>query len=382
MPEPSAPRFAVNVDRLVNQFMDLVRIDSPSFEEQAIVKALTAELEGLGMRVVNDGTGKDGVGNLIATLPGTDPGAAPVMLCMHFDTVEPGRGIKPQVVDGIVRSDGTTILASDNKAAIAASLEALRYLQANRPPHGDVELLLTWGEERSLNGSRAVDPARLRARVCFCPDADGPVGTIITRAPYQNSVRATFVGKAAHAGVEPEKGISAIVAASKAIAAMTLGRLDAETTANIGLISGGTARNAVPERTEIVGEARSLSEEKLERQTAHMRAAIEGGAAAVGARAEIAIKREYDGFVVREDELPVQIASRAALALGLTPRLAGTGGGSDANNLNQKGVRSVVLGVGCHDVHSTREHIAVADLELLAQYLVGVVVEAGKLARR
>jgi tripeptide aminopeptidase len=361
--------------------MDLVRIDSPSLEEGAIVQALSAELEGMGMAVTNDGTGHDGVGNLIATLPGTDPAAAQVMLSMHFDTVEPGRGIKPRVEDGIVRSDGTTILASDNKAAIAAALEALRCLQATRPAHGDVELLLTWGEERSLNGSRAVDPSLLRAKICFAPDADGPVGTIVTRAPFQNSVRATFIGKAAHAGVEPEKGISAIVAASKAIAAMPLGRLDHETTANIGLISGGTARNAVPERAEIVGEARSLSEEKLERQTAAMRQAIEAGAAAVGARVEIAVKREYDGFIVGEEEAPVQIASAAARALGLTPRLAGTGGGSDANNLNRKGVRSVVLGVGCHDVHSTREHIAVADLALLAQYLVSVVVEAGKQKR-
>lgn len=371
----------IDADRLVRQFMDFVRIDSPTFAEAPFLRALGAELKGLGLAVSNDGTGRDGAGNLLSVVPGTDPAAAPILLCMHVDTVEPGRGIRPVLGNGVITSDGTTILGADNKSAVAASIEAVRYLQANRPAHGDVELLFTWGEERGLLGSRAFDASRLRSRIGFSPDGGGPLGTVITRAPYHSSVAAKFLGKAAHAGVEPENGISAIVTAGRAVAHMPLGRIDAETTANIGRIAGGSARNVVPEQVEIEGEARSLDLAKLERQLAAMRQAMESAARDTGASVEVRFNREYDGFHLREDELPTRIALAAGRAIGLDPTLSSTGGGSDANNLNGKGIRTVVLGMGAQDVHSTRERIAIQDLVTMAELLVAIVLEAGRQAR-
>ncbi|MHB1004843.1 MAG: M20/M25/M40 family metallo-hydrolase [Chloroflexota bacterium] len=377
----SPTRYDIDGERLLAQFMEMVRIDSPSFEEKPFLDYLAGALKAMGLASHNDGSGQNGAGNLFATVPGTDPGAAAIVICTHVDTVQPGHSIKPRVEDGVVKSDGTTILAADDKAAVAATLEAMRYLLANRPPHGDVELVFTWGEERGLFGSRAVDPSQLKAKIAFIADGGEPIGAVVTRAPYQNTISARFVGKAAHAGVEPEKGISAIIAASKAIAHMQLGRIDEETTANVGRISGGTARNAVPEVVEIEGEARSLKGDKLARQTEAMRAAMEAGAAELGAKVEINISRSYDGYHVADDELPVRVAFAAARSLGLTPCTMPTGGGADANNFNQKGLRSVVLGCGWADVHSTREHIPVANLELLVQMLVSIVLESDRRIR-
>ncbi len=346
------------------------------------MRALATALGELGLTATSDDSGRDGAGNLLAVLPGTDPGAAPILLSMHMDTVEPGRGIRPQLRDDIITSDGTTILGADNKSAVAASLEAVRYLQTARPPHGDVELLYTWGEERGLMGARAFDVSRLRSRLGFSPDGGGPVGTIINRAPYHNALVATFIGRAAHAGVEPEKGISAIVTAGKALARMPLGRIDAETTANVGRIAGGSARNAVPERVEIEGEARSLDFARLQRQTEAMCEAMETAAQEMGARVEYQVIRNYDGFHVPEDALPMQIAKAAVAAVGLTPSVGSTGGGSDANIFCGKGIPMVVFGMGAQDVHSTRERIAVADLAKMAELLVALVEQSGRLARR
>ncbi|MHB1416205.1 MAG: M20/M25/M40 family metallo-hydrolase [Chloroflexota bacterium] len=375
-PLPAAQRYEIDGRRLISQFLEFVRVDSPSLAEAPFAQVLMAELSALGLRLANDETGREGAGNILAVLPGNKKEAPPILLVAHMDTVEPGRGIQPQVEEGVIRSDGTTILGSDNKAAIAAALEAVRYLQEVRPAHGDVELLFTWGEERGLEGSRSFDCTSLRSRVGFVPDADGPIGTVVTRAPYHESVFATFHGRAAHAGVEPEKGISAIVTAGRAIARMPLGRIDAETTANIGRISGGMARNIVPETVDIEGEARSADKEKLERQVGLMREAMELAAEEMGARVQIDAKRNYDGFHVADDEWPVRVAVKAARALGLTPHITGTGGGTDANILNAHGIRTIALGIAGEALHSKQEHIAIADLVLLGEYLVSLVVEA------
>jgi tripeptide aminopeptidase len=369
---------AVNVNRLVEQFLEFVQIDSPSFEETAFIARLRAELEALGLKAESDGTGRNGAGNVLAVLPGNQEGIEPIMISLHVDTVEPGRGIRPRIEDGIIRSDGTTVLGADNKSAVAATLEAVRCLQASRLAHGDVELLFSWGEEHGLHGARAFDTSRLRSRFGFAPDGGGTLGTIVTRAPYHDTLIAEFRGRAAHAGVEPEKGISALAAAARAINRMPLGRIDAETTANLGLISGGTARNAVPEHVRVEGEARSLDRAKLERQIRLMRIALQSAARETGAEVEVKIEREYDGYTIGEDESPVRLAQAAALALGIEPRLAATGGGSDANIFNAAGLRTVVLGMGGHAFHSTQEHIAVADLGRLAALIGQIIVEAGR----
>jgi tripeptide aminopeptidase len=367
-----------NQDRLVRQFMEFVQIDSPSFEEAHFVSALAEELMNLGLAVENDRTGEDGAGNLLAVFPGTNRKLRPILLSMHTDTVEPGRGIQPCLENGQVRSGGPTILGADNKSAIAATLEVIRGLQSARPEHGDVELLFTWGEERGHRGAKAFDTSRLRSRIGFVPDGGGPLGTIITAAPYYDSIRAAFIGRAAHAGISPEKGISAIVMASRAILQMKLGRIDEETTANLGKISGGSGRNTVPERLEIEGEARSLVLEKLEEQVRHMRAAMEEAAQKAAGRVELEIKREYDGFSIGREEALIRIALAASKEAGLIPSIKSTNGGSDANEFNAKGIQTIVLGMGGQGYHSTRESITVEELVKLAGWIGALVIEAAR----
>jgi tripeptide aminopeptidase len=355
-----------------------VQIDSPSFEEFNFVSALEKELQALGLSVSNDRTGQNGAGNIFSVLPGTDPNLPPILLSMHTDTVQPGRGIKPRFEDGRIESDGTTILGADNKSALAASLEAIRCLQSSTPAHGDVEFLFTWGEERGHQGAKFFDPSRLRARIGFVPDGGGPLGTIITRAPYYDSVRATFLGKAAHAGIAPESGISAIVMASRAVSRMKLGRIAEETTANLGKISGGSGRNTVPERVEIEGEARSLILEQLEAQVRGMSLAMEEAARESSGQVQVEIKREYDGFHIGDDARPVKIARAASRSIGLTPIITGTNGGSDANEFNARGIQTVVLGMGGRDYHSTKESISLAELVKLTEWIIALVVESGR----
>lgn len=367
-----------NQDRLIKQFMEFVQIDSPSFEEVLFVSALAGELNNLGLAVENDRTGKNGAGNLFTVFPGTNRNLRPILLSMHTDTVEPGRGIQPRLENGQLRSGGPTILGADNKSAIAATLEVIRWLPSAHPQHGDVELLFTWGEERGHRGAKAFDTSRLRSRIGFVPDGGGPLGTIITAAPYYDSIRAAFIGRAAHAGISPEKGISAIVMASHAVRRMKLGKLDQETTANLGRISGGSGRNTVPERVEIEGEARSLVLKKLEEQVRHMRLAMEEAAQEAGGKVEIDTKREYDGFSIGPEEAPIQIALAASKDVGLTPSITSTNGGSDGNEFNAKGIQTIVLGMGGQGYHSTQESITVEELVKLAEWLGALVIEAGR----
>ena len=369
---------SLNQDRLIKQFMELVQIDSPSFEEAHFDSVLAQELIKLGLAVDNDRSGKNGAGNLLAVFPGTNRDLPPILLSMHTDTVEPGRGIKPRLENGQIRSSGPTILGADNKSAIAATLEVIRWLQSSRPEHGDVELLFTWGEERGHLGAKAFDISCLRSRIGFVPDGGGPLGTIIIAAPYYDSIRAAFIGRAAHAGVSPEKGISAIVMASKAILSMKLGRIDEETTANLGMISGGSGRNTAPERVEVEGEARSLALEKLEGQIRRMRSAVEEAAREAGGKVEIDVQHEYDGFSIGQEERSVQMALAASRAVGLHPAITATNGGSDANEFNAKGIQTIVLGMGGQGYHSTQEAITVDELVKLTEWIGSLIVEAAR----
>jgi len=368
----------IDQERLTKQFLDFVRVDSPFFAEAPFGEILGEELTKLGLSWDNDRTGQNGAGNLLALLPRSTPGIPPILLGMHLDTVEPGQGIKPRLENGIIRSDGRTILGADNKAAIACTLEAIRCLKADRPPHGDVEFLFTWGEERGHCGAKAFDYSRVRAKVGFVPDGGGLLGTIITRAPYYESIHAVFQGRAAHAGISPEKGINAIVLAGRALARISLGRLDEETTANFGLIKGGSGRNTVPERVEMEGEARSLDPAKLRTQVEKMRGGFESSAREIGGRAFFSVKREYDGYRIGESDPPVRIAVAASEAVGLSPVITSTCGGSDANELNANGIAAVVLGMGGGGYHTFEEHISVDELVKCAEWIKALVTETAK----
>jgi tripeptide aminopeptidase len=353
----------IDVNRLVETFLTLVRIDSPTYDERRIVEHLANEFAALGLPATSDRTGRDGAGNLHVWLPGSRSDVPPLMLSAHTDTVEPGRGVAPSVVDGVVRTDGRTVLGADNKAGVAAILEAVRVITSGRAPHRAVDIVLTWGEERGHAGAAAFDVSRLRTTMGVTMDGEGAPGHVTVAAPTYYSVHARFLGKAAHAGVAPERGVNAIAAAAHAIAGMTLGRLDHETTANVGLIRGGTARNAVPAAVDVEGEARSLDPVKVDAVVASLREALDAGARAVGASVDVTVTKEYGGYRLSAGEPVVDDVTAAIERAGLTPVLAPSGGGSDANTFSEKGLRCVNLGIGMKDIHTVKEHIAVADLE-------------------
>lgn len=376
----------VNKDRLVNQFLELVQIDSETKHEGPISQALKRLFGGLGLTVTEDDTKAvtgHGAGNLFCEWPATPgyEGKDPIFFTAHMDTVTPGKGVKPRLdEDGYIRSDGTTILGSDDKAGLAIMLEAIRILREQAIPHGPLQFIITVGEESGLVGARAMDKAMIKAKYGFALDSDGKVGDICTGAPSQAKIHAAIIGKSAHAGVNPEDGISAIQVASKAIARMPLGRIDADTTANIGKFAGGGPTNIVCERVDIDAEARSLAPEKLEKQVAAMRKAFEAAAAEHGAQATFTSEIIYAGYKYDESDEVVQVSMEAVRRLGLEPRLFHSGGGSDANIFNGLGFPTVNLAIGYENIHTTKEQMpvdALVQATELAVEIIRTVAEKG-----
>ena len=359
----------INESRLLETFLALVAIDSPSGQEEAISKDLARRLAELGGQVETDEHW-----NLIARWPGH--GDDWLMLSAHMDTVGKDVGIKPVIRDGVIYSDGATILGGDDKSGVAAILEVIRSLHEEGLGHPPLEVVISVSEEVGLRGARLLDKSKLRSKHGYVLDAGGHIGTIVTSAPSQDSLEITVHGKTAHAGSEPENGINAIVVASEAIAAMPLGRIDFETTANIGVIQGGVATNIVPDEVFIKGEARSRDDDKLALQTATMAAAFQDAAERRGARVEFKIKRSYSTFKWADDHPVVVAAVAAASKLGFTPGIHGTGGGSDANIYAEAGIACAVLSTGMAEVHTPLEHIAIADM-VDATRLLQEIVAAG-----
>ncbi|HKA60807.1 MAG TPA: M20/M25/M40 family metallo-hydrolase [Methylomirabilota bacterium] len=376
----------IDAARLKEEFIELTSISSPSKWEGTIARRLEAILKNMGASVEVDGAGEQvggNTGNLLARFPGNAPGAPPFLLSGHMDTVGPAETIHPVVEGDVVRTDGTSVLGGDDKAGVVAILEAIRTLRERAIPHGDIEVVLTICEEYGLLGAKHFDTGRLRAKRGLVLDVDG-VCELITRAPAANRLTFTVHGLAAHAGICPEQGMSAIQIASEAIAAMRLGRLDAETTANLGVIQGGLAGNIVPASLTVRGETRSLSLEKLEAQTAHMRQCFDEAAARhavrVGdrdhrARVETQVDRQYSRLDVRDDAGIVRLVQSAARAVGRTCATRGTGGGSDANVFAERGIEIANLACGMREIHTVNEWVDVRDLVLTA----GLVLETVRL---
>ncbi len=371
----------VNEKRLLDEFLELVQVNSETKHEGDIAPVLKKKFEHLGLTVIEDDAAAKtghGAGNLICTLNGTKEGVTSIYFTSHMDTVVPGHNVKPKVEDGYVVTDGTTILGADDKAGIAAMLEAIRLLKDKEIEHGTVQFIITVGEESGLVGAKALDPAMLEAAFGYALDSDGPVGDIIVAAPTQAKVKAVIHGKTAHAGVAPEKGISAITVAAKAIAKMPLGRIDEETTANIGRFEGGTQTNIVCDHVEIIAEARSLVTEKMEAQVAKMKEAFETTATSMGAKADVDIDIMYPGYKLNEDDEVVQIAKKALTSIGRTPTLLESGGGSDANIFAGHGVPTVNLAVGYEDIHTKNERMPITELVKLSEAVVAIIKETAK----
>ncbi|MCZ6626552.1 MAG: M20/M25/M40 family metallo-hydrolase [Deltaproteobacteria bacterium] len=374
----------IHKDRLKNLLIELVQIDSLSRKEYAIAMRLKREMEEMGGEVWIDDAGEKiggSVGNLIAHFPGNLPGSKPILLSAHMDTVVPGEGVVPLLEGNILRSDGRTVLGGDDKSGIAIICEVLRAVRENRLPCSDIDVVFTICEEAGLLGAKCLDVSRLAARTGLVLDSDS-VGFLFTKAPAANRIEFHIRGLEAHAGVCPEKGISAIQVAAEGIAKMRLGRIDEETTANIGQIQGGLAVNIIPNSVTLKGEARSHSEKKLEQQTRHMIQCLEEATLGTvleldGKRfqaiVEAKIERDYDRMEIPDDSAIVQLVRAAARNLGMELKILATGGGCDANIFNKKGLEVANLSTGMREIHTVKEWLDLNDLYISAEMVLEIV---------
>jgi tripeptide aminopeptidase len=362
---------------VVEEFMALASLNSPPRRESPVAAYLVARLRELGLDpVVDDSaplTGSD-TGNIIVRVPGNTTGPT-ILLCAHMDTVGPTEGMTPILRDGVIYSNGKTVLGADDKAGIAIILAVLTELQAENAPHGDVEIVFSVQEEVGLFGVKYLN-ADLRAAFGYVLDSGEEVGCIVNQAPAKVDLDFVLEGKAAHAGVCPEKGINAIFAAASAVARLRSGRIDAQTTLNVGVIRGGTVRNIVPDRAEVAIEVRSTDRKKLDREVEAVLAAFDDAATTSGARLTVRREEPFETFTVPQTHPVVVNAFRAARSIGIEPCLRPTGGGMDANIFNSRGLSCVGLGLGVTDAHSPHEHISVAQIEAGVRFVKALLMEA------
>jgi tripeptide aminopeptidase len=371
--------------RFLDLFLELCALPSPSGRERAVADRVGTFLDELGLEWDEDDAGGriDGdTGNIYCRIPPTNGGGGtPIFLCAHTDTVPPVAAIDPVVDEaGVVRNAGGTILGSDNKAAVVAMLEGTRRILEERREHAGIELLFTPQEEVSLRGANAFDHTRFVAATGYVYDQGAAIGEIVLGSPHSRLLDFRFHGRAAHAGMYPEDGRSAIAAASRAIADFRLGRIDEETSANVGEISGGTARNVVPEWCSFTAEVRSHDERKAVEVAREMLESAAFAASLSDCEVESELRPSFPGYRFRETDPPVRLAAHALERAGYTPSYVLSGGGADANVFNARGLRCVNLANAMMDIHTPDEHIAVADLEGMVEVtlqLVSVAAETG-----
>ncbi len=378
----------INKKRLLETFFDLLKIKSPSRDEKQIADYISDILQNLGLEVITDDAGKrigSNTGNITALLASNYENRAPgtrylksestkcpsLFFGAHLDTVSINGEIKPEIRGKkIVNKNKNCILGADDKVAIAAIIETIRTIKDFKIKTGNIYFIFTIAEEIGLLGSRNMNLKALKAKYGFLFDGDGDIGTIYNQAPFHNAIDISIIGRAAHAGISPEKGISAIQVASHTISRMKLGRIDPITTCNIGIIKGGVATNIIPEKVEIKAEARSLEEEKLEKLTNQIINEFVMSAKENGAKAKFKVKREYNGFKVSENELPVIIAKNVFKKLRIKSKIISTIGGSDVNILNSRGKIAINLSAGMENVHSSKEYVKIAELEKLTALIL------------
>ena len=363
---------------VVDLFTELAALPSPPGEERAVADVVIGYLRDLGLSVDEDDAGPkvgSNIGNVYCRLEATD-GGCPIFLCAHLDTVPPEGPIQPVIEEGVVRNAAGTILGADNKSAVAAMLEGARRVLAENRPHGGIELLFTPKEEVGLLGAAAFDLERLHARLGYVYDQAAPIGDVILGAPYSRAMQVRFHGRAAHSGMYPEEGRSAIAAAARAISDLRLGRVDEETTANVGIIQGGTAGNIVPEWCTLDAEARSHDERKLDELVQEMVDAFSFAAGLEDCEVETKVSKSYKGYRFKKDDPVVRIAAAALERSGYKPVYGLSGGAADANIFNEHGLACLNLANGMQDIHTPDERITVADLEGMVEVTLALVAAA------
>ena len=360
---------------MLDLFLELAALRSPPGEEREVADVVVAYMRDLGLDVDEDGAGDavgSTIGNLYTRLEATADGI-PIFLCAHLDTVPPDGQLEPVVDDGVVRNAGGTILGADDKSAVAVMLEAARRVRAENRPHAGIELLFTPKEEVGLLGAAAFDHTRLHAQLGYVYDQAAPIGEIILGAPYSQAMKVRFHGRASHSGMYPEEGRSAIAAAARAIADLRLGRVDDETTANVGTIQGGTAGNIVPEWCRFDAEARSHDERKLADLVQEMLETFAFAASLADCEVETSVKKSYRGYRFKRDDLVVQLAAAALERSGHAPTYGLSGGAADANVFNERGLPCLNLANGMTSIHTPDEHIAVDDLDEMVEVTLALV---------
>ena len=381
----------INQERIKNLLLELVQIDSHSRKERDVARRIKKYCEEMGGQVEIDDAGEkvDGnTGNVIARFPGTIREAPPIMMSAHMDTVVPGEGVKPIVEGDIIRTDGTTVLGGDDKSGCAVIIEVINCLQEQNIPHAPIEAIFSICEEVGLLGAKNVDVSKLKSKHGIVFDSDDP-GFLFTKGPSSNHMEFKIHGLESHAGVAPEEGISAIKIAAEALAVMNLGRIDQETTANIGQIEGGMATNIIPNLVVLKGEARSHNERKLEAQTQHMLKCLQDAAEryqvttngkTTRASVEAHIERDYSSMDVPDNSYVVKLVLQAAKRMGLDVKTMASGGGCDANVFNRKGIECANLGTGMRAIHTVKEWLDVKDMYASAEMTIEIMKLNGELA--
>lgn len=355
----------VDEQRLLDLFIELAKIDGPSGKEQKVADYLKSALTDLGFTFEFDEAHKEfggEVGNLIAYKEGTDVTVPPLFFSTHMDTVLPTKNLKPVIKDGIIYSDGTTILGADDRAALAAYVEAVRAVSESGIPHGPIELVLTVNEQPGLVGARHLDYSKPKSKVGYIFDSSGDVGQTILKGPYSSRIWMKVKGNAAHIALNSEEGNHAFLLAAAGLLELKLGEIDDETVANVGIIEGGELTSIIPGEVTIGGEVRSFSKEKLDRQLRHMEESMKASAEARGGSVEVTVEKKYSGFSIPEDHILTDTVLKAAGTINVKPYLTQTLGGADTNVLNENGLTCLTLGLGFQNIHSFRECISEENL--------------------
>jgi tripeptide aminopeptidase len=364
--------YTIQRDRLIATFIDLVKIPSPSWREERVIRYIENAVSALGYESVRSHCGASW--NLLVRVPG-NPARKPMIFGAHTDTVTPCDKVRPIETATKITSDGTTVLGGDDKAAIAVFIEAMRVIRERGIDVVPLEFVFTCAEEIGIKGMKGMDYSLLRAKRAFIFDCSGPIGTMIVRAPSQVVIRAEVTGKAAHAGIEPEKGISAIDIIAEIITKLPKGRLDKESTSNVGIISGGLATNIVAEKASLDMEARSLDGKKLKNIEKKIIGIMKDTARRRGGKISVQSNLEYSSFSIRSDDPLIKTVKKACAAVRARAVLTSSGGGSDTNVLNEKGIRAINLSIGMSNVHSTREFILKKDLVKGCELVLAIAAE-------
>ncbi len=363
--------YSINKEKLVQTFVELAKIPSPSWHEQEIMEYIIKRFTSLGYKCTPQKCKESH--NLLINIPGNIK-CSPLLLSGHMDTVIPCEGVKPIVLANKITSDGTTVLGSDDKAAITMFIEAFEYIKENKISHGPVEILLSCAEELGLKGIKEFNLSLLNSKYGFVFDSSDDIGQIIIKAPYHSNMEIIIKGKASHAGMEPEKGINAINVLSEIITKIPSGRIDEETTLNVGLISGGRATNIVPDEAICFLEVRSIEKNKMLKIEKEVKSVIKNTCARHKARFKINRSLEYEGFKISPDEKITQICCEAMERIKIKPVLTAMGGGSDTNIINKKnGLRAINLSCGMRKIHSTEEYIKIKDLEKGTKLVLSII---------